>query len=158
MAEQCGLHERTMERVAKVEAKCDVNEAQGKAHEGEVSDLYLKYNEFRDALNQNKICLEKLGITMSEGFKVQNTSLESIKTDISELNTKYDKNNQAVDKEIKDVKTRLDDLNRFEWFRKRMNRWRDNLPACIICGLLGIIIMLVSLHWADFDKVKWFGR
>jgi len=156
--EQCGHHERTMERVARCEAKCDVNEAQGKAHEGEISELFSRYNEFKDVLNQNKICLETLGITMREGFKVQNSKLESIKTDLSELNTKYDENNETVNKEIKAAKSRLDDLDNFGWFRNRINKWRDNLPAFVICGLLGIIALLVSLHWADFDKVRWFGK
>ena len=156
--EQCGHHERTMERVARAEAKCEVAEAQGKLQEGEISDLYSKYNEQRDILNQNKVCLEKLAVMISEGFKTQNAISAAVKTDLTELNTKYDENNKTVNKEIKDAKARLDDLDKFEWFRKRVNKWRDNLPACIICGLLGIIVLLVSLHWADFDKVKWFGK
>lgn len=156
--EQCGHHERTMERVARAEAKCEVAEAQGKVHEGEISDLYLKYNEFRDVLNQNKICLEKLSVTMAEGFKAQSANLEAIKADIAELNTKYDENRKAVDKEIKDAKARLDEIDQFKWFRTRMNKWKENLPACIIYILFGVIALLVSLHWADFDKVKWFGK
>lgn len=158
MAEQCGFHERALERIAKCEAKCDVNDAQNKAHEGDIGKLFSKYGELKDVLAQNKICLEKIELTMTEGFKAQNSKLESIKTDLSDLGAKYDENNETINKEIKAAKARLDDLEQFNWFRSRMNKWRDNLPAFIIYILFVIIAFLVSLHWVDFGNFRWTGK
>jgi chromosome segregation ATPase len=138
--EKCDQHDRTLERVGRVETSCQVIEQFKLMQVSQVEDLYDKYNNLTQV---NTEIMEKLArIETNQGnYLVKLTDLCKSFGEFKE--------------EITDT---IDDINKFKWFRDRVNKWRDNLPGFILWVALGILVLVAISQDLSFSKIAKFFK
>jgi hypothetical protein len=141
---QCDRHEKIIDRVAKIEASGQEITRVNIILEGQTNELFDKYNDINKELNIVKTdIVERLARIESN----QKTYYDKI----SELCSSFKDFKEATSK-------KLDEIDKFKWFRDRLNKWRDNSLGVIMWIILGIIFMLVAIQDISFSKILKFFR
>ncbi len=147
--EECLKHERNVERISKVEERCAVQETKVDGICKEIPILYERGNDLRQEFNDNRVILERLAVTVTTGFEAQDIKLDGIKTSMAEMIEAMKARADEYDRDLELTKKQFTELEKFSWFRTRVNRWKDNLPGLFFCFVIGVLLLLAVLHWGD---------
>jgi uncharacterized coiled-coil DUF342 family protein len=147
MPNYCVHHEEISGKVHKVEeAQKGMAREMDEKHE-QITDLYDKHNE---SVNEYKLIIAQL--TRMETNQVHYIN------DIKHLCTTLTDHITKSDTTFVEIAKAISDINRFKWFRDRINKLRDNLPGIIFWIVLGLIVMLVIAHDISAAKIIKFFR
>jgi hypothetical protein len=150
----CENHERTMERVANTESMSQQSARVLEIHDGQIEDLFEKYNiqnkeytKIIESLARMEVNQENYMGTVTELSK----SITSFKNEIKSKFASIDMFGQAVNE-------KFTELNKFDWFRKRINHWHDNLPTYVVLFFVGLVLLIAFTIDVSFRKIVDFFR
>ncbi|MDQ5987813.1 MAG: hypothetical protein CSYNP_03559 [Syntrophus sp. SKADARSKE-3] len=158
--ETCPNHERSIERISIVESKCEVGKTRLDAHEADIDVLFNSRDKHLETLQEMRLCMQQINMTMEEGFRKQTETISDIRTEITSLAFTV-KNDVMVT--LSDHKKSLDDLANFDWFRNFVNRWKEKLPWKVLMVPVMLLIFLAALHsvsigdWIRKALIKMIG-
>lgn len=126
MAGHCPNHDEVNRRISDVEKSEAVSSERTKSQEGQIDELFKKYNS---VVASNIETLQRL------------TRIEENQKTLIE---KIDKFCEDIGKVC--IEDRLNKLEEFDWFRDGMNSIRNKLPWMIMGVFALLVIALVLLH------------
>lgn len=118
-------------------------------HSKAIADLYEKHDETRRVLEEIKLCTMSMSLKMEQGFKECNDSISKLTCEVAYSRTERTETLKHYDGIVETVNKRLDELDKFKWFRDRINNWHDNLPAIIFSIVMSFIGLMMILHWVN---------
>lgn len=121
-------------------------------HSKTIADLYEKHDETRKVLEEIKLCTMSMSLKMEQGFKECNDSISKLTCEVAHSRIERTETLKHYDGIVETVSKRLDELDKFKWFRDRINKWHDNLPVIIFSFIMSIIGILTILHWINIGE------
>ena len=121
-------------------------------HSRAIADLYEKHDDVKTMLAEIKLCTATMQLEMKQGFKEANDSITKLTCEIAQSRVERTETLKHYDSIVETVSKRLDELDKFKWFRDRLNRWHDNLPVIIFSLIMSIIGILTILHWINIGE------
>lgn len=121
-------------------------------HEGQIEDLYAKNSDVTKTLGEIKICLERYSKTVELNFAKLNGEIAQIQATLQEIvkhQSEYDGKTDAL-------QIKINEFDSFSWFRKPMNKLRDNFIVLIIGG--GILVLAYMSSIGRDLYQEWFKR
>jgi len=123
------------------------------SYEINVRDLYEKHNEVLDLVRQTKTCLEVMNNRMKDSFDQSHVRQTEIINLFKERTVQRDKEQYEVTLHLLNLYKKLDILDRFAWFRSKMNWVHDNL-FWAACSILAIFVIALSLLHSTNEGFK----
>jgi hypothetical protein len=129
-------------------------------HKGQITDLYEKHNDTHKLFMEIQATTIKMSAEMNYNFISLKGCLDDMRNDLKEISEKRDAEQELRNAEMFNVNKQLEEINKFSWFRNRMNKWRDNLPETVLKIVLAVFGIIAILHWTDIGaaiKKKFLG-
>lgn len=147
----CDKHIENAERMAAAEIKIET-------HGEQVEDLYDKHNELVKMMGQMKVCIEAMNGNVTRGFEKQSMVYQQLhdafqaRTDLTNsLLVKYDKIIDGFNQQLATINLKLAELDKFDWFRKRLNKAKEWLPDAVIWLIVVTLVFLLAEHWTNLS-------
>ena len=154
----CDNHERLTERISTLEKEAGVSSQVRGDHESRISDLYDKHEMMMSKMSEIVRSIDRLDHSLNNGwvarFDKMQESIERLEGIVKQNYEMYKESCKKYDQFSRETKAHFDELDKFAWFRKSINKFRDSWFFSAIKIAFYVALVLGAMNWAKLGLGK----